>query len=87
MNISKINPDDPRLTAFALGELDPEEQAAIEAAIKDDPSAQAAVAQIRALGGELSAVLAREPLPMVVAYKPANGAQPAREAYPQRKVW
>ena len=87
MNISKITPDDPRLTAFALGELEPEEHAAIEAAIKDDPTAQAAVVQIRALGQDLSAVLAKEPLP-VVAAAPENKMPtppPAREAYQPRK--
>jgi len=67
MNISKMTPDDPRLTAYALGELEAAEMAVVEAAIKDDPGAQAFVEQIRALGGELSAVLAKEPLPMVRA--------------------
>jgi len=85
MNISKITPDDPRLTAYALGELEPAEHAAIEAAIKDDPAAQAAVAQIRALSGDLTAALAKEPLPFVPA--PANKTEkpPAREAYQPRK--
>ncbi len=33
--------DDPRLTAFALGELDPAERAAIEAILRDDPDCRA----------------------------------------------
>jgi Ca-activated chloride channel family protein len=85
MNISKITPDDPRLTAYALGELEPGERAAIEAALKDDPVALAAVAQIRALSGELAAALAQEPLPLVVAPRNKTDAPPAREAYPPRK--
>jgi len=84
MNISKIIPDDPRLTAYALGELDAAEQVAIEAAIKDDPAAQTAVAQIRALSGDLSAALAKEPLPFVVPPK-IEAAPPAREPYQPRK--
>jgi len=85
MNISKITPDDPRLTAYALGELEPEEHAAIEAAIKDDPAVQAAVAQIRALGNDLSAALAKEPLPVVPAPDKKPVSPPAREAYQPRK--
>ena len=41
----KISPDDPRLTAFALGELEGEELAAVEAALRDDPAARAAEAR------------------------------------------
>jgi Ca-activated chloride channel family protein len=85
MNISKITPDDPRLTAYALGELEPEEHAAIEAAIKGDPAAQAAVAQIRALGNDLSAALAKEPLPVATAPEEKPASPPAREAYQPRK--
>ena len=85
MNISKITPDDPRLTAYALGELEPEEHAAIAAAIKDDPVAQAAVAQIRALSHDLSAALAKEPLPTVIAPQKKTVTPPAREAYQPRK--
>ena len=86
MNISKITPDDPRLTAYALGELEPEEHAAVEAAIKADPAAQAAVEQIRALSGELSAALAMEPLPMVAGSSKKTDTPPAHEAYQSRKV-
>jgi len=84
MNISKITPDDPRLTAYALGELEPGEHAAVEAAIKGDPAAQAFVAQIRALGNDLAAALAKEPLP-VVGPKKKSETPPAREAYQPRR--
>jgi len=85
MNSSKITPEDPRLTAYALGELEPAEHDAIKAAIKDDPAAQAAVAQIRALGNDLSAALAKEPLPVAAAPAKLAEVPPAREAYQPRK--
>ncbi len=61
--MTRISPNDPRLTAYALGELRSEERAAVEAALRDDPAAQAAVEAIRALGADLSAALAHEPEP------------------------
>ena len=42
------HPDDPRLTAFALGELGPAENAEVEAALLADPEAAALVAEVRA---------------------------------------
>jgi len=87
MKISQITPDDPRLTAYALGELDAAEHIAVEAAIKDNPAAQAAVAQIRALSGDLSAALAKEPLPFVVPPTQVKDAPTAREAYQPRTFW
>jgi secreted protein with Ig-like and vWFA domain/anti-sigma factor RsiW len=59
-NISKLFPDDPRLTAYALGELEGEELAAVEAALRDDSAARAAVEEIRATAGPLTAALATE---------------------------
>ncbi len=43
-----IAPDDPRLTAFALGELDESERPEVEALIADDPEAVHTVAEILA---------------------------------------
>jgi Ca-activated chloride channel family protein len=54
--------DDPRLTAYALGEMDMDERAAFEAEVRDDAAAQAALAEIRALAGDLRAALATEPV-------------------------
>jgi len=56
----KISPDDPRLTAFALGELEGEDLAAVEAALRDDPAARAAVEEIRAMAGQLESALGAE---------------------------
>jgi Ca-activated chloride channel homolog len=41
----KVNLDDPNLTAFALGELDPDEHAKMANAITDSPEAQSYVAE------------------------------------------
>ncbi|MDQ6624293.1 MAG: von Willebrand factor type A domain-containing protein, partial [Verrucomicrobiota bacterium] len=49
----KINLDDPQLTAFALGELSPNESSAMAAAIAASPEAQAYVAETRELAGLL----------------------------------
>ncbi len=63
MNDAKLLPDDTKLTAYALGELDPAEHAAVEAALRDDPAARTAVEDIRALGAQLESALATEPAP------------------------
>lgn len=63
MNLRKLSPDDPQLTAYALGELEGEERMAIENALRHDPAARAAVAEIRAMATHLSAALADEPVP------------------------
>lgn len=43
----KLHPEDPRLTAYVLGELGPEEATEVEQAITEDPTLQAEVAGIR----------------------------------------
>jgi Ca-activated chloride channel family protein len=81
MNETKLSPDDPRLTAYALGELEGDEQAAVEAALKTDDAAQAVVAEIRATARQLEAALASEAeiiLPPVAARHVAPYA-PARK--------
>jgi Ca-activated chloride channel family protein len=62
MNDQKISPDDPKLTAYALGEMPLDERAEFEAALRHDSAAQATVTEIRALAGQLEAALAHEPL-------------------------
>ncbi|HEX4640995.1 MAG TPA: hypothetical protein VH252_06385, partial [Chthoniobacterales bacterium] len=41
----KVNLDDPNLTAFALGELSPDDHAEMAKAIADSPEAQSYVAE------------------------------------------
>ncbi len=69
MNAPSLSADDPRLTAYALGELQGAELVEIEAAVRADPALQAAVAEIRAMAGELTEVLAKEPTEMAVEPK------------------
>ena len=65
MNDPKNLSDDPRLTAYALGELTGEEHAQVAAAVAADPALQAVVEEIRATASRLTAALAAEPLPEI----------------------
>lgn len=60
MNNLKLLPNDPKLTAYALGELEAEERVAVEELLRDDPAARAAVGEIRALAGEVVLALSEE---------------------------
>jgi len=62
MNENEILPDDPRLTAYALGELDPTEQAEVERLLADSPAAQTALVEIRGVAGLLANELRQEPV-------------------------
>ena len=76
-NIEPIFPEeDPRLTAFALGELEGEELAAVEAALRDNPAARAAVEEIRATAAQLESALGAEPM-----VPPASTAAPLADPY------
>jgi len=78
----KFSPDDPRLTAYALGELEGGERAAVEAALREDAALRAVVEEIRATVAQLEGALATEALPVapelnqsvaVVKAKPRGG--------------
>jgi Ca-activated chloride channel family protein len=58
-----INPDDPKLTAYALGELDQAEHAAIGAELEKSFACQRAVEEIRETAALLKKKLAAEELP------------------------
>jgi Ca-activated chloride channel family protein len=77
MNDPKNFSDDPRLTAYALGELADEERAQIAAAVAADPALQAVVEEIRATAGRLTAALEAEPLPET-APAPLRSYHPVR---------
>lgn len=79
MNDFELSPDDPRLTAYALGELEGDERAAVEAAVRRDPELRAALEEIRATAAQLEAALAAEALePLgVLEFPPVNGRAPA----------
>lgn len=55
----KLTPEDSTLTAYILGELGPEDAAAVETAAAADPALQAEIDQLRALQQNLTANLAR----------------------------
>jgi hypothetical protein len=58
----KLDPNDPKLTAYALGELGAEERAAIESSLAGSPEARAEVQKVRELASLLSEELKKEPL-------------------------
>ncbi len=58
-----LDPNDPKLTAYALGELDAAERAAVEKALEDSPKLREAVEEIRRTGDLLTEHLQSEPAP------------------------
>ncbi len=68
-----FDPNDPRLTALALGELSESERAAVEAEIADDPEAAAALAEIAATAQLLAAQFRLE------TEFAGNGLQPSQK--------
>ncbi len=58
-----FDPDDPRLTAFALGELDDAERSEVEALVRDHPEARKLVEEVRATAQILTERLRHEPSP------------------------
>lgn len=61
MSTCNFQPDDPRLTAYALGELDPNERAEVEAMLAESAEARTALEEIRETIGLLSRELTFEP--------------------------
>ena len=59
----KMTREDPRLTAYALGELTPSERAAVEAELSQSPECRQAVEEIRETATLLARELATEPCP------------------------
>ncbi len=62
MNPTKIFPDDPRLTAYALNELEAAERGEFEQVLAQDAAAQETVAEIRAMVASLTGALEHEPM-------------------------
>jgi len=60
MNDTRLLPDDPKLTAYALGELTGDERAAVEAALRQNPALRVVVDDIRAAATQIEAALAEE---------------------------
>ena len=85
MNTSKQDThpaEDPLITAYALGEVDEETRASVEARIDADPRAAEAVAQVRAAAERLEAELAAEHGPGLTGAQRARITDAARAAVP-----
>jgi hypothetical protein len=74
-----FDPDDPLLTAYALGELEGEELREVEALIARDPSAARHVDSIRAAAAGFGEAFEREPAPEVEPIRPIE-IEPKRRA-------
>lgn len=86
MNEPRISPDDPKLTAYALGELEAGAREAVETAIKNDPAALAAVAEVRELAEQLRRSLATETVDVFEDGLQENIVRPAVSAWRRRFV-
>lgn len=83
MNDTRIS-EDPKLTAYALGELDGEERVAVEARLANDAEARATVDEIRAMAAQLHTALAAETAAGDAVAKDAGGT-PAKEVVYEKK--
>lgn len=59
--MNRIDPNDPRLTTYALGEMEQAERAEFEQLLQDDAAARAMVEDIRSTAGALGMALEQEP--------------------------
>lgn len=82
-----LSPDDPRLTAHALGELDESESAAVKARIAEDPVLAEAVSNIKQSASLLAEALATEPAIEIADPKPFQmpGSYRSRKRARERK--
>jgi Ca-activated chloride channel family protein len=79
MNPNQISQDDPRLTLYALGEMEAHELAGFEKLLEQDPAAREVVAEIRAMASTVTAALEQEPAE--AAPKPAGKVLRFPQAY------
>ncbi len=57
---SDLLPDDPRITAYALGELEADDREVVEAAMRRDPTLRRAMVEIRATVAQIEGAFAHE---------------------------
>ena len=80
--------DDPRLTAYALGELSGDDQVTLERQLAGDPEASAEVQRIRALTRQLDEAMAHElAATPALALTAAQHAAIRQAAVPRRLTW
>lgn len=58
--VSDLLPDDPRITAYALGELEADDREVVEAAMRRDPTLRRTMVEIRATVAQIEGALAHE---------------------------
>ena len=78
----KLDPNDPKLTAYALGELDDAERAEVEAHLETCAASRRAVEEIRQTAELLTAELQKEPCPALTPEQ-RSGIEP--EHIPERR--
>jgi len=83
MNIPRINPHDPKWTAYVLGELDEADTQAVERLLESSAEARALVADLEAATLAIDESLALEPSPVLL---PAQRAA-VRRAADTRESW
>jgi len=79
--MSRIEPTDPRLTAYALDEMPAAERAAFAAELRTDPAARAFVDEIRQTATALTNALEQEPAPERIIEPPRPRRQRTRNSW------
>ncbi len=84
-----LHPDDPRLTAYALGELNADDRLLVEQWLAENPAARTDIEQVQALAVTLTAQLHTEPVPSLSGVRPDCVAltQPATPATRTHRAW
>lgn len=80
--MTRIDENDPRLTAYALGELEGDEAKPIEDALAAQPELRDAVEEVRAMSRILASELQKEPLSTLSETQRAELAAAAKGAVP-----
>lgn len=78
MKTTPLSPEDPRLTAYALGEMEEAERLDFEKLLAKDPAAMATVESIRETSRQLESALAAEPMPEMATTDDPYRKPPAR---------
>jgi Ca-activated chloride channel family protein len=82
--MTRINPNDPKWTAYVLGELDKADSEAVERLLKSSPEARALVDELTAASAALTEALDEAPADVLT---PAQRASVRQAADAQRSRW
>ena len=72
MSTPRINPNDPKWTAYVLGELDEAEVQAVERLLEISPEARALIEELSSATNAIAAALATEPAPLLTTAQRAE---------------